>query len=264
MSTTPIRPPRVVFGRTVRVFFTGNQSVSTEDLRAVTHVDKAPEDGEPEHADALRDLVGRDQLFVNALYYDRGYMLVQTGEPRITEASDGPFVDVTFPIAREGPRIRITRIDVYERDEDGKVTEPLGGSSLRRFMTLGAGAWFARDVVVKDLMELRRFYRDQGYANVEAEPETELDEREAKVAIVIPVRRGPLVRIERVELVAPPDIVPTLQRELQLAEGDLFHESKLEESRRRMLAASHARGVHIATKPGSDPGKIVIVFETTR
>ena len=59
--------------------------------------------------------------------------------------------------------------------------------------------------------------------------------------------RLPLVRIERIEIDAPADVVPTLRRELQLAEGDLFHESKLEESRRRGEAGDGGA-------PAADPG----------
>lgn len=256
--------PRVVFGRTVRVSFTGNRAVTSEDLRAVMQIDKAPDGNERAHADELRDVLARDLLLLSALYYDRGHIMVQIDSPDVTEAKDGPFLDVVVRVKVEGPRFRIGRISIYERGEDGAVAAPLDGIVLRKYVSLADGSFFARDVLVRDLGVLRTYYRDRGYANVEIEPETELDEPRAKVDIVMPIRRGPLVHVERIEIDAPPELVPTLRRELQLAPGAPFHETKLEESRRRMIAASRLRRIEISTKPGADDEHVVVLFEAVR
>ena len=92
----------------------------------------------------------------------------------------------------------------------------------------------------------------------------EIDACWAKVDIIMTIRRGPFVHVERIEIDALPELVPTLRRELQLAPGALFHETKLEESRRRMLAASRLRRIEIATKPGADDEHVVVLFKAVR
>jgi hypothetical protein len=57
----------------VRVIFVGNDAVSAEDLLDVMACDKGPGEGTTE-----QDLVDRDLLYIDALYYDRGYLEVET------------------------------------------------------------------------------------------------------------------------------------------------------------------------------------------
>jgi outer membrane protein insertion porin family len=246
---------RVIFGRTVRLKFQGNNALSDAELRAVVSIDKAGDE-------SPRDTLDRDVLLLNATYYDHGYLMIRIGEPVITEATDGAFVDVLIPIQKEGPRMQIGRLSIFERDEAGQPIAPLGNVDLRTRITSPDGSWFARDVLVRDLSALRTFYRDQGYANVEANPETEIDEAHARVDIVIPVVRGPVVHIERIVVVGLKTIPKSrIVRELTLAEAELFNETKLEQSRARLRALPGVRSVDVSTANGTDAAHIIVTIE---
>lgn len=239
----------------MRAHFAGNQELDDSKLRAVLHIDKSlPDDA----STPTSTLLERDALFVTALYYDHGYMQLELGPTTVKEATDGPFLDVTFTVKNEGKRIRIRRLSTFER-EDG-AEKILSDDEVRRRFRPRSGDWFSRIVLVEDLAKLRTFYRDHGYANVEAEPQTDLDVREGTVALEIPIIRGPLVDFETI-VIKGNTKTPTdqVKSELRIREGERFHETRLQESKTRL--ESLFRRVEVTTERGSSPERLKVTFE---
>ncbi len=245
-----------------RITFIGNESVSEGELRGQmqTGADSILSFGSG--GPYRQDIFERDVLLLNALYYDRGYMSVQIGTPRVMLTPDREGIEITLAI-HEGPRFKIRQLRIYERDNEGKEVEPLGGRrALRDKIRAKSGDWFNRAELIKDLTSVRTLYRDAGYANVEAEPETELDPVKAEVDIIIPIRRGPPVHIERIEVKGNTKTRDRiLRREMEIQEGQLFSESGLDNSKRRITALGYFERVDVSTEQGSQPDKININFE---
>jgi outer membrane protein insertion porin family len=146
------------------------------------------------------DILERDTLLLNGFYYDHGYVAVNIDTPKLEAATDGPFIDIRIHID-EGARYRIGKLTIDEVDANGNRVAPFGGKKLRDRISARDGDWFSRAMLVRDLGSIRHLYRDAGFAAVEAEPETNLDPAHALVDVVIPVRRGPLVYIDRIVVV---------------------------------------------------------------
>jgi len=177
-----------------RITFVGNYNVPDEDLRAVMQTGQGGFLGFGSGGSYRQDIFERDVLLLNALYYDKGYLNISIGTPRVMLTPDREGIEITLLI-HEGPRFKIRQLRLYERDPDGKEVEPLGGRrALRQLVRAKSGDYFNRAEMVKDLGAVRTLYRDAGYANVEAEPEIEVDPVHREVDIVVPIRRGPRVR----------------------------------------------------------------------
>jgi outer membrane protein insertion porin family len=191
-------------------------------------------------------------------------MNVQIGTPRVMLTPDREGIEITL-LVHEGPRFKIRQLKIYERDSDGKEVEPPGGRrALRQLIRAKSGDYFNRAELVRDLGAARTLYRDLGYANVEAEPETELDPVNKQVDIIIPIRRGPLVHVERIEVKGNTKTRDkVLRREMEIEEGNLFSETKLEDSKRRIIALGYFERVDVSTEQGSTPETININFEVT-
>jgi outer membrane protein insertion porin family len=247
-----------------RITFVGNYNVPEDELRAVMQTGQASFFSFGSGGPYRQDIFERDVLLLNALYYDKGYMNVQIGTPRVMLTPDREGIEITLLI-HEGPRFKIRQLKVYERDADGKEVEPLGGRrALRQLIRAKSGDYFNRAELVKDLGAVRTLYRDAGYANVEAEPETELDPVKREVDIIIPIRRGPLVHVERIEIKGNTKTRDkVLRREMEIEEGNLFSETKLEDSKRRIVALGYFERVDVSTEQGSTPETININFEVT-
>jgi outer membrane protein insertion porin family len=245
-----------------RVTFIGNDHVADSELRGQMETGASSILSFGSGGSYRQDIFERDVLMLSALYYDKGYLTVQIGTPRVMLTPDREGIDITVAI-HEGPRFKIRQLRVYERDADGKEIEPIGGrKALRELLSAHSGDFFNRAALIKDLQAVRTLYRDAGYANVEAEPETELDPAHEEVDIVVPIRRGPLVHIERIEIKGNTKTRDgVIRREIELQEGQLFSETRLENSKRRITALGYFERVDVSTEQGSSPGQMNINFE---
>lgn len=226
------------------VLLVGQSEVSRDDILDAI----LPGGGTPFDAD-------RASLFLLALYYDRGY-LEATVDPPTTQAGRPRFR------IHEGKRYRIRSIHI--RDHDEKPGDPLGDPALLRGMIRArAGEWFSRRTLVEDLGAIRRRYRDEGYAMVEADPETDMDKRQLMVGLSVPIRRGPITTIDRVDVVGNVHVADATIRGLVLVHaGDRFHETKLEDSKKALLAFPPLERVDVST--AAVPGhadRLVVTFE---
>jgi outer membrane protein insertion porin family len=245
-----------------RVTFIGNDHVPDSDLRDQMQTGNGGFFSFGSGGSYRQDIFERDVLMLSALYYDKGYLSVQIATPRVMLTPDREGIDIAIAI-HEGPRYKIQQLRVYERDNEGREVEPLGGRrALREMIGAHSGDYFNRAQLIKDLQAVRTLYRDAGFANVEAEPETELHPVEEQVDIVVPIRRGPPVRVERIEVKGNTKTRDkVIRREMELQEGQLFSETLLETGKRRITALGYFDRVDVSTEQGSAPDKMIVNIE---
>lgn len=247
-----------------RVTFIGNEEISTEELRAVMFTGNPGIMGFGSGGPFRQDAFERDVAMVSALYYDRGYLQVSVHTPRIMLTPDKSGIEVSVTI-NEGPRYRIRQLRVFEQGPDGKEVEPLGGRrALRMMVRAESGDYFNRAQLLEDLGEIRSMYRDAGYANVIAEPQTQLDPNNHEVDLIIPVIRGPMVYFERIEIrgnTKTRDRV--IRRQFEIFEGERFSETGINRTRRRVTALGYFERVDVSTEQGSSDDRLVVYVDVS-
>jgi outer membrane protein insertion porin family len=245
-----------------KITFVGNYKVPDEELKAIMMSAQGGFLGLGSGATYRKDVFERDVLMLQALYADKGYLAIQVSTPRVMLTPDREGIEVTI-ILEEGPQFSIRKLDVYEVDADGNEVEPIGGrKALRQMVTMKAGDVFNRAALVKDLQAVKTLYKDAGYANVEADPQTQLDFEKREVSIRVPIRRGPLVHIGRIEVrgnTKTSDKV--VRRELLITEGQLYSETGIEDSRKRVLALGFFERVDVSTEKSALPDVVDLYFE---
>jgi outer membrane protein insertion porin family len=245
-----------------RVTFIGNEHISSEELRSLMFTGNAGffafGSGGPFRQDAFE----RDMAVMSALYYDRGFLSVSISTPRIMLTPDRNGIEVSLTID-EGPRYKIRQLRVYERGPDGREVEPIDGRrNLRMMVRAESGQYFNRAELLEDIQAIRTLYHDHGYANVDANPQTQLDPDTHEVDVTVPVERGPLVYFERIEVRGNSKTRDkVIRREMEVGEGDLFSETKLERSKRRITALGYFERVDISTEQGTTPDKLTVYVE---
>ena len=247
-----------------RVTFIGNEHVPDGELRDTMQTGNGGFFSFGSGGPYRQDVFERDVLMLSAMYYDKGYLSVQIGTPRVMLTPDHEGIDIALTI-HEGPRYKIRQLRIYERDNEGKEVEPLGGRRpLRLMIHEQSGDFFNRAELIKELQQVRTLYRDAGFANVEAEPETELDPIHEQVDIVVPIKRGPPVHIERIEVKGNTKTRDkVIRREVVIEEGNLFSETGMEASKRRITALGYFDRVDVSTEQGSSPDMIIVNIEVT-
>lgn len=246
-----------------RVRFIGNDNVRADELTEIMQTSETGFFSFLASNDSFnQDHFDEDLTRIQAYYYDQGYLSVAVGTPRVELTPDRRYIDVTVPI-REGPRFRIGEIRVQEQDDDGNEIEPLDGrEALLARIETEPGDWFSRTRIALGLQDITRRYRDEGFARVRIEPNTDLDMEESSVDVIIAIRRGPPVRVERINIRGNSKTRDqVIRREIRLNEGDLYSQSSLEDARRRVTALGYFEGVDVSEEEGSSDDLIVLNFE---
>jgi outer membrane protein insertion porin family len=245
-----------------KINFVGNYHVSDDELKSVMLSAQGGFLGFGSGAAYRKDVFERDVLILQALYSDKGYLTISVGTPRVMLTPDREGIEVTINI-EEGPQFTVKKLDVYEVDAEGKEVEPIGGrKKLRSLVSLAVGETFNRASLVKDLGAVKTLYKDAGYAHVEAEPVTQLDFDKREVSIKVPIKRGTLVHLGRIEVhgnTKTSDKV--IRRELTIVEGQLYSETGLEDSRKRVLALGYFERVDFSTDRGATPDVMDVTFD---
>ncbi len=244
-----------------RITFIGNETLGDDELRSVMFTGNPGFLGFGSGGPFRQDAFERDMAVISALYYDRGFLQVSIKTPRVMLTPDRSGMELSVTID-EGPRYRIRRLRVFERGPDGREVEPIGGRRrLRGLVRAESGDYFNRAELLEDLQAVRTLYRDAGYANVQADPETSLDPDSREVDVVVPIVRNEVVRFGRIEIrgnTKTRDKV--IRRELEIVEGARFSETKLERSRRRVTALGYFERVDLTSQAEAD-GKIGVLVE---
>lgn len=194
------------------------------------------------------DLLHYDELVVLGWYFDHGYVAAKVAS---TAIGAGDTLTVTFTVV-EGSVYRVRSLEVLEG----------GAPALGWKPPLQAGDVFSRIALARALDRVRRTYRDLGYAYMTAAPETSIDTTRNELTIRVPVERGPVVTFETIDVVGLHTIaLPTVLAQLLVAPGDRYHETKLEDSKKRLLETAWFTRVDLATHQGSTPDKIRLSVE---
>ncbi len=172
-------------------------------------------------------------------------------------------IEITISI-NEGPRYRIrtlTRLRARRR-------RPRGRAARRAPRAARDGPRQARRLVQPrragegSSARSRRSTATPATPTSRRRPTTQLDPDRREVDIVVAIRRNQLVYFGRIEIrgnTKTRDKV--IRRELEIEERELFSETKLERSKRRITALGYFERVDISTEQGDDPEHINVNVE---
>jgi len=153
-----------------RVNFVGNHAIGDDELREVILTHEGNILSIVTQAGTYReDVFQRDLLLIQAHYWDRGYVQVKVANPLVELSPDKQSMYITISID-EGPQYRLGKVDV-----GGDLLMPkeffLGRVSVK------TGEIFNRSKLSDDLQKLTDYYKDRGYAYVNASPSTPVNEK---------------------------------------------------------------------------------------
>ena len=237
------------------VSFIGNHNIADSELRSIIATRKGgalaflSDDGIFQE-----EIFERDLLMITAFYYDRGYINVKLGSPQIRLSRDKRYMYLSIQID-EGPVFTIGDID-FKGDLIGPKEDYYGR------LTVAKQELFNRSKVGRDIVSLNDYYRDKGYAYVNVTPLTNIDLEHRTVGLVFEIERGKKVYFERVNIrgnAKTRDKV--IRREMKISEGELYNQTNLEVSRRRINALGFFEKVDVSTKRGSSDEFIEVNVE---
>ena len=228
-----------------RVNFTGNQQVTDEELRGVILTQPGDLFSAVTSSGTYReDVFQRDILLIQSYYFDRGYINVKVGDPRMELSPDRRSMYITVSI-EEGQQYRIGTLDVKGELLDSR------DAYLKRLQAK-PGDIFNRTQVAQDVQNIADLYKDKGYAYVNSTPETRVDDKSRIVDLSFDIQKGPLVNFERINIRGNSKTRDkVIRREMRVYEGEQYSQSALDLSKRRVNSLGFFDKVEVTTKRGS-------------
>ncbi|HEY1940939.1 MAG TPA: outer membrane protein assembly factor BamA [Roseiarcus sp.] len=201
------------------------------------------------------DRLASDQEAIRKYYMKNGYADFRITNTDVAYQNDPAGYVITISVD-EGQQYRVSSVDVTSHV--GKVDS----ASLKGFVTLHAGDVYNATEVEKTVDSLTREMARQGYAFSDVRPHGERDEVAHKIAVAFTVDDGPKVYIERIDVVGNTrtrDYV--IRREFDIGEGDPYNHTLIERAERRLNRLGYFKKVHISTRPGSTPDRVIVTVE---
>jgi outer membrane protein insertion porin family len=240
-----------------RVNFVGNHAATDAELRDVIVTREGSILSIVTSAGTYReDVFQRDLLLIQAFYWDRGHVQVKVGNPLVELSPDKQSMYITISV-EEGPQYRLGKVDVT-----GDLLE-----SKEFFLdrvSVKPGEVFNRSKLSDDLQKLTDWYKDKGFAYVNASPSTPINEKTKTVDVVFEIQKGELVTFDRINIRGNSKTRDkVIRREMRIIEGDSYNQSLLDYSKRRVTALGYFEKVEISTKRGSGDDKMDVNVEVT-
>jgi outer membrane protein insertion porin family len=238
-----------------RVNFVGNKGASDDELRAVMLTQPGDLLSFVTSSGTYReDVFQRDMLMVQAYYYDRGFINVKVSDPQLELSPDKRSLYITISVD-EGKQYKVGELDVRGELLDDK------DFYLQR-LGVKPGETFNRSKVQQDMQDLTEYYKDKGYAYVNATPQTTVDEKTRLVNLSFDIQRGSLVKFERINVRGNSKTRDkVIRREMRVVEGETYNQSRLDLSKKRVTALGFFERVDLSTKRGSDDDSMEVNVE---
>ena len=200
------------------------------------------------------DQFERDLLLITAYYYDRGFINVKLGAPQIRLSRDKKYMYLSIPID-EGPVFSIGKID-FKGDLLGPERE------YYERLKIQTGETFNRSKVGEDINKLNDFYKDKGYAYVNITPLTNIDLDKRIVHLSFEIEKGKKVYFERINIRGNSKTRDkVIRREMRVSEGELYNQTNLDISKKRITALGFFEKVDVSTERGSSDEFIEVNVE---
>ncbi len=232
--------------------FVGNHAISDSELKdAMLTQEGSPFSFLTGAGTYREEAFQRDEIVLQGLYFDIGYIYVKFGKPAIELSPDKRFIYITMTIDEGEP------YDVGKIDVSGDLLLPR--EKLMSLISTHTGDRFSKTRLQADMNRLMDVYKDRGYAYANVTPDTAVDAEKRLVDLTYVFQKGQPVTIEKIEMVGNNKTRDkVIRRELKIAEGDLYNGSAVRYSKARVTALGFFDSVEINQKRGSADDKMVL------
>jgi outer membrane protein insertion porin family len=194
------------------------------------------------NAEALKT----DTERLTAFYYDNGYITVKVDEPTVERRDDGLYVTIKI---EEGPPFTVGAVDF-----GGDVRPDV---DLKTDLELTQGEVFRTSQLRQDILKITDRYGDLGYAFVNIEPETEIDNEAKTVDVTYRIDQGPEVMIDKIVITGNTKTRDkVIRREMKVEEQQRFSGTKLKKSRDALNRLGFFQEVNLTTQRSRSEDKL--------
>lgn len=190
---------------------------------------------------------------VKWLYMTKGYVEAKLGQPRIALTSDNRGIVITIEVD-EGIQYDVGKVNIVTNDDDGLLFEK---EELEEKLLLRKENVFNSQNVMMDTQVLSRKYMDKGYAFVSVSNTPFLDREKGILDLTYMIQKGNPTYVSSIVIVGNRSTADKIiRREMKLAEGQLFEQSKIDRSKALIFRLGFFENVEISNRPAVFPPQL--------
>jgi outer membrane protein insertion porin family len=234
------------------VRFVGNSAISDSELKDAMITQEGSPFSFLSGAGTYREeAFQRDEIVLQGLYFDLGYIYVKFGKPAIELSPDKRYIYITLSIDEGDP------FDVGKIDVAGDLL--VSREQLFALIQTRSGSRFSKTMLQNDMNRLLDVYKDRGYAYANVTPDTAVDAEKRIVDLTYTFQKGQPVTIEKIEIVGNTKTRDkVIRREMRIAEGDLYSGTGVRASKARVTALGFFDSVEINQKRGTTDDQMIL------
>jgi outer membrane protein insertion porin family len=199
-----------------------------------------------------RDMLTNDMAILSNFYNDNGYVEHKIDDPVVLRARDG--LEVVFRV-NEGPQYRVGKVEI-----GGDLIQE--GQQMLKSVKLTTGQIFRGSRLRDDITTITDMYSNKGFAFVQVDPVTSVNQEQKHVDVALVITKGPPVYFNRV-LVAGNTKTrdKVVRRELLTNEQELFSSTKITQSRNALQRTGYFEDVQVTTKKTDQPDALDLLVD---
>jgi outer membrane protein insertion porin family len=236
-----------------RIVFIGNNNISTWRLKSLMQQTEMNFLSWFKTSDVYNpNTLASDEESIRKYYMRYGYADFRiTNTAVVYDPADKGYV-VTISL-EEGPQYHVSAVSVTSN------LPRVSGDDMMHFVTQHPGDVYNATAVDKTVEAITRQLAYRGYAFSDVRPHGSRDEANHTIALAFTIDDAPKVYVERIDIVGNTrtrDYV--IRREFDIGEGDPYNHAMVERGERRLNNLDFFKSVHVTTRPGSAPDRIII------
>jgi outer membrane protein insertion porin family len=236
-------------GHIQKIVFKGNKNIKSSDLKKVMTTKRRNILSIITKTGTLdEDVLKNDLQLLTAYYFDHGYLEAKLSEPKV-DLSNPKKIQIEIGIV-EGPQYYLGNIDFKG---DLLTTK----EALFKVLKIKRGDAYSNTAIRREVNALMEKFANQGYAYVEVNPETSVDNKNLLVHLTFEIEKKKSVYYEKIQVVGNTKTRDkVIRRELRVAEGELYNATDMNYSRDRLKRLGYFKEVDFTTGRGSTEDKI--------
>ena len=239
--------------RVTQIQIIGNQALSDQKLKSFL---------ETREESALSFVTGagnfnseafeRDQMRLLQMYYNEGYMQAVVSQPTVMISPDRSKLYITIRV-EEGARFKVGLTSV-----SGELLKPK--EELLKLIAMKEGDWFSSGAIRDGMNRVSEVYKNLGYAYANLVPNTRFVEDLGAIDLDLEIRKGPLVKIGRIEIVGNSNTRDkVIRREMRINEGDTYSSGLINRSQQLINRLGFFETAVIEPARSSDPTRMDLI-----
>ena len=236
-------------GHIQKIVFKGNKKIKASELKKVMTTKRRNILSIITKTGTLdEDVLKNDLQLLTAYYFDHGFLEAKLSEPKI-DLSNPKKIRIEIGIV-EGPQYHLGNIDFKG---DLLTTK----EALFKVLKMKRGDTYSNTAIRREVNAIMAKFADQGYAYVEVNPETSVDNKNLLVHLTFEIEKKKSVYYEKIQVVGNTKTRDkVIRRELRVTEGELYNATDMNYSRDRLKRTGYFKEVDFTTSRGSTEEKI--------